>query len=98
MTTRFERYDRKDASVAVSLALAYLALLLAGTRTLGYMRDEGFYVFSARALERWFERIRATGLEAFEQTGIDPYFQPVHEHPALMKLLFAASHHYLHDR
>ena len=97
-TPRFERYDRKDASVAVALALTYLALLLAGTKTLGYMRDEGFYVFCARALEAWFDRIQATGLEAFERTSIDHYFEPVHEHPALMKLLFAASHRYAHDR
>jgi len=95
---RFERYDRRDWSVALALALAYLALLLAGTKTLGYMRDEGFYVFAARALEAWFDRVQATGLEAFERASIDRYFEPIHEHPALMKLLFAASHRYLHDR
>jgi 4-amino-4-deoxy-L-arabinose transferase-like glycosyltransferase len=92
------RFDRKDAAVAGALAVGYLALLVASTKTLGYMRDEGFYVFCARALEAWFERIQATGLEAFARPSVDRYFEPVHEHPALMKLLFAASHRLFHER
>ena len=46
-----ERFDRRDALVAGALALGYLLLLVSTTKTLGYARDEGFYVFCARALE-----------------------------------------------
>jgi len=95
--TRF-RYERRDFAVAALLALAYLVVLVASTKTLGYMRDEGFYVFCARALEAWFERIDAQGFAAFGRESIDRYFDPVHEHPALMKLLFAASHRLFHER
>ena len=82
---------------AAALALVYLLVLVSSTKTLGYMRDEGFYVFCARALEVWFERIDAQGWSAFGRESIDRYFDPVHEHPALMKLLFAASHSLFHE-
>ncbi|HEV8548580.1 MAG TPA: glycosyltransferase family 39 protein, partial [Polyangiaceae bacterium] len=93
-----ERLERKDLRLALGLALGYLALLVSSTKTLGYMRDEGFYIYCARALEAWFDRIGALGLEAFSRPSLDRAFDPVHEHPALMKLLFAASRRLLHDR
>jgi len=93
-----ERFERRELAIAAALAVAYLLVLVSGTKTLGYMRDEGFYVFCARALEAWFERIDTVGLAAFDRESIDRYFDPVHEHPALMKLLFAASHRLLHER
>ena len=50
-----ERFERRDLVIAAALGLGYLSVLLASTKTLGYMRDEGFYVFCARALETWFD-------------------------------------------
>ncbi|HEX5100031.1 MAG TPA: glycosyltransferase family 39 protein [Polyangiaceae bacterium] len=93
-----ERFERRDLVVAAALAAFYLVVLASTTKTLGYMRDEGFYVYCARALETWFDHIGSQGTDAFARASIDRYFDPVHEHPALMKLLFAASHRLLHER
>lgn len=90
--------DRLDRVLAVALALGYVALLLAGVGTLGYTRDEGFYVQCARGIETWFGHVGEDGLEAFGQSTLDRYFGCVHEHPGLMKTLFAASNALLHDK
>jgi hypothetical protein len=96
--TEPKRLERADLWIAVGLAGGYLALLLGTVRSLGYTRDEGFYVGAARVLELWFDRVGDAGLAAFERPSIDHFFAPIHEHPGLMKLLFAASHRLLHER
>jgi 4-amino-4-deoxy-L-arabinose transferase-like glycosyltransferase len=96
--TATRSHARTDLAIAAGLAGGYLALLLATVRSLGYMRDEGFYVYAARVLELWFDRVVADGRAAFTRPSIDYYFAPIHEHPGLMKLLFAASHRLLHER
>jgi Dolichyl-phosphate-mannose-protein mannosyltransferase len=92
------RPDRVDFGVAGALAAGYLALLLGSVRSLGYTRDEGFYIYAARVRELWFELVRTQGLAAFSRANIDRFFGPLHEHPSLMKLLFAASHRLFHER
>ena len=93
-----ERSDRLDRVIAVSLALGYLVLLLAGVRSLGYTRDEGFYMQCAKGIEAWFSRIAEDGFGAFEQSSRDRAFACTREHPGLMKTLFAASHALFHER
>jgi hypothetical protein len=92
-----ERPDRHDAALAGALGLAYIALLLRTSASVGYARDEGFYSYAASAVERWFELFGREGAEPFGQTAIDAHFGPVHEHPGLMKTLFAISRHFLHE-
>ncbi len=96
--TDAKRLDRVDGRVAGALAFGYLALLLSGARSLGYTRDEGFYAYAARVLELWFELVREQGCAAFSRLNIDHFFGVNHEHPVLMKLLFALSHRLLHER
>jgi hypothetical protein len=93
-----KRLERLDLGIAAGLFVGYLALLLGSVRSLGYARDEGFYVQAASALEAWFDRIADSGLAAFSRVSIDHFWSPVHEHPGLMKLLMALSRRLLHDR
>ena len=93
-----KRIERFDLVVAGGLAGGYLVLLLATVRSLGYMRDEGFYVYAARVLELWLDRVSVEGGEAFSRVNIDHFWNPIHEHPGLMKLLFALSHRLFHER
>jgi hypothetical protein len=92
-----ERPDRHDAALATGLGLAYVTLLLRTSGSVGYARDEGFYAHAAGAVERWFELFGVEGSEPFGQAAIDAHFGPVHEHPGLMKTLFAFSRHFLHE-
>jgi 4-amino-4-deoxy-L-arabinose transferase-like glycosyltransferase len=91
-------FDRWDALIAAALGLSYLALLLGTVGNLGYARDEGFYFYAARTLEGFFDVLSERGTEAFARPVIDRYFAVNHEHPVLMKGLFALSHRILHDR
>ncbi|HTQ06208.1 MAG TPA: glycosyltransferase family 39 protein [Polyangiaceae bacterium] len=90
--------ERLDARIAVGLGGGYLALLLSGVHSLGYTRDEGFYAYAARVLELWFELVREQGFAAFSRVNVDHFFGVNHEHPVLMKFLFALSHRSFHER
>jgi hypothetical protein len=92
-----QRPDRHDAALAAGLGLAYVILLLRTSESVGYARDEGFYSYAAGAVERWFELFGVEGADPFGQRAIDAHFGPVHEHPGLMKTLFALSRHFLHE-
>jgi 4-amino-4-deoxy-L-arabinose transferase-like glycosyltransferase len=92
-TTR--QLDRRDLLLASGLALAYLALLLATVKDLGYARDEGFYFQAARSYEAWFELLHQDFWHTVQPGVVDRYWVVNHEHPALMKSLFAFSHRYL---
>jgi hypothetical protein len=92
------RLDRLDRLLALSLALGYLALVLGSVSSLGYTRDEGFYIQCAKGIEAWFERVATFGWDAFAQQSLDRAFGCTREHPGLMKSLFAFSHALLHER
>ncbi len=92
-TTR--KLDRWDLAVCVVLAVAYITLLLSTVHDLGYARDEGFYFQAARSYEAWFELLGTDFAAALEPATVDRYWSANHEHPALMKSLFALSHRYL---
>jgi 4-amino-4-deoxy-L-arabinose transferase-like glycosyltransferase len=86
---------RADAWIAGGLFVGYLALLVATCGSLGFMRDEGFYFGAARAYEAWFSLLAHSPAEALSRSTLDRYWAVNHEHPALIKSLFALSHHFL---
>ena len=93
--TEARKLDRWDAVWAVLLGLGYLLLLLSTVWDLGYARDEGFYFQAARSYEVWFELVHTDFSRAMEPGTLDRYWAVNHEHPALIKALFALSHRYL---
>src|SRR6187549_1507264 len=93
--TEPRKLDRWDLTVCLLLAGCYLALLLSTVHDLGYARDEGFYFQAARSYEAWFELLGTDLTQALEPLTVDRYWSANHEHPALMKSLFALSHRYL---
>jgi len=72
------------------LAFGYVVALLASVDDLGYARDEGFYFQAARAYEEWLVLLVDNRAQALDQ--VDSYWRVNHEHPALIKTLFALSH------
>jgi 4-amino-4-deoxy-L-arabinose transferase-like glycosyltransferase len=93
--TEARQLDRWDLAVCAAIAIAYLTLLLSTVHDLGYARDEGFYFQAARSYEAWFELLSSDFARALEPATVDRYWAMNHEHPALMKSLFALSHRYL---
>ncbi len=86
---------RTDALIASALFVGYLALLLATAGSLGFMRDEGFYFAAARAYGDWFAVLWHTPADALTPAVVDQYWSVNHEHPALIKSLFALSNRWL---
>lgn len=84
-----------DLVIGGCLAVAYVALLLSTVADLGYARDEGFYFHAAKSYEAWFEILGNDAARAVEPATVDRYWAVNHEHPALIKSLFALSHRYL---
>jgi hypothetical protein len=88
----------RDHAIGALLAAIYVAWLLATARSLGFARDEGFYFSAAGSYAGWFERLLAHGREALAQNVVDGYWSNNHEHPSLMKGLFAISWMVLHEK
>src|SRR4051794_31518871 len=89
------RLDRLDYPGCIGLLLGYVTLFLCTVESLGYSRDEGFYFQAARSYEAWFELLVTDWQRALLPSTVDRYWSTNHEHPALMKSLFALSHRYL---
>jgi mRNA-degrading endonuclease HigB of HigAB toxin-antitoxin module len=87
-----------DAAVALALASGYVAWLVRGARTLGYARDEGFYFQAANGYGRWFEALLSDRHAALERRAVDAAWATNHEHPALIKSLFALSNLFLQKK
>lgn len=80
-----------DPLIGLALCVGYLLFLLATSSDLAMSRDESFYVIAAENIARWLRAV-------WEQPGlladpglIDSHWEYNHEHPALMKTLFALS-------
>jgi 4-amino-4-deoxy-L-arabinose transferase-like glycosyltransferase len=84
-----------DSLIAAALFAGYLAALLATAGSLGFMRDEGFYFAAARAYDAWFELLEQHPAQALTPAAVDRYWSVNHEHPSLIKSLFALSHRFL---
>ncbi|MFW6051417.1 MAG: ArnT family glycosyltransferase [Myxococcota bacterium] len=81
----------RDHLVGLGLATAYVGLLLATSTDLAMSRDESFYVIAAERYGAWLEQLARDPAAAMEQRAIDRAWSYNHEHPALMKSLFALS-------
>jgi 4-amino-4-deoxy-L-arabinose transferase-like glycosyltransferase len=92
-----EPLSRSDRLIALGLAAAYVACLLATASSLGYARDEGFYFAAARSYDAWFGLLFQDPGAALERANVDRFFAVNHEHPVLMKSLFALSHRIFYD-
>jgi 4-amino-4-deoxy-L-arabinose transferase-like glycosyltransferase len=86
---------RPDWLLAAGLFVGYLMMLLATAGSLGFMRDEGFYFGAARSYGAWFDLLARSPSEALSPAVVDRYWAVNHEHPALIKSLFALSHRWL---
>jgi 4-amino-4-deoxy-L-arabinose transferase-like glycosyltransferase len=95
--SEWQPLDHTDALVGGALFVGFFALLLATASSVGYARDEGFYASAAQPIEAWISRLGSPDANSFDQRTLDQAFGAVHEHPALMKTLFAISHFYLHE-
>jgi 4-amino-4-deoxy-L-arabinose transferase-like glycosyltransferase len=94
-----ERIGVEDHLVGLAMCVFYISWLLRTERTLGFSRDEGFYFHASSQYQRWFEALFTQGTSvAMQQSFIDPIWSANHEHPGLMKSLFALSHYYFFDR
>lgn len=84
-----------DHFVGLALACAFVAIVLATSHELGFMRDEGMYFDAAKSYAGWFERVLSKDPEvrkqAFERAIVDVHWAPNAEHPSLMKSSFALS-------
>lgn len=83
---------RPDTLIALGLFFGYAGWLLATCGSLGFTRDEGFYFSAATAYERWLGLLWQEPSRALSQAVIDRYWGVNHEHPSLLKTLFALSH------
>ncbi len=82
---------RPDALITAALFVGYLTLLLQTAGSLGFMRDEGFYFSAARTYGDWFGLLWQSPAEALTRRAVDQHWAVNHEHPALIKALFALS-------
>lgn len=87
-----------DHLIGSGLGGAYVAWLLGTARTLGFSRDEGFYFSASYEYERWFKLLLSAPSKALERAAIDSIWATNHEHPSLMKSLFALSHMLLWEK
>lgn len=81
----------KDHALGLGLCALYVAVLLATAGDLGMARDEGFYVSAGQSYADWFRILFADPSRALTTPVIDQYWRVNHEHPALIKSLFAWS-------
>ena len=88
----------RDHAVGAALGAVYVAWLLGTARGLGFARDEGFYFQSATTYAAWFKTLGELGLGAFSRGVVDAHWSMNHEHPSLMKSLFALSWMLLHEK
>lgn len=88
----------RDHLVGLSLAALYVAWLLSTAKNVGFPRDEGFYFRAAHEYARWFQAFFENPARASQRGFVDSIWGYNHEHPALMKGLFALSWMFLHEK
>ena len=80
-----------DAGIALLLWVGFTLVLVKSVGALGYARDEGFYFHAASAYGRWLEQLWASPGTAVSRKAVDAAWAVNHEHPGLIKALFAVS-------
>ncbi len=83
---------RADVVVALSLGVATTVLVGVTAQSLGFTRDEGYYFKAAELYWGWFRELFTHPSLALTAAGIDQHWSYNHEHPALLKTLFALSY------
>ena len=81
----------RDHLFGLAMVVVYVAILLVTSRDLGMTRDEAFYVDAAESYAHWMEQVFRHEPGALEQAAIDQAWSANHEHPSLVKGLFALS-------
>lgn len=94
-----QRSDRRLGWLVFAVALA---ALVAGGKTQGNTRDEGYYFNAAELYWSWYGDLLENTLHgapqrSFSRAAVDRGFGFNHEHPALMKSLFGLSWRVLHQ-
>jgi 4-amino-4-deoxy-L-arabinose transferase-like glycosyltransferase len=77
--------------IGLVLAAGYMALLMHTAPDLGMSRDESFYVIAAQSYGEWMEALVRSPRHALSPDMIRRHWEYNHEHPGLMKSLFALS-------
>ncbi|MCK9463445.1 MAG: glycosyltransferase family 39 protein [Proteobacteria bacterium] len=85
-------------AVGLALGVAYLAVLLATAKDVGFSRDEGFYFSAARLYQGWFDVLSDAPGRAVDPKIVKRFWEYNSEHPALMKTLFGFSERILHEK
>jgi 4-amino-4-deoxy-L-arabinose transferase-like glycosyltransferase len=80
-----------DHLVGLALCVGYILWLLPTARSLGFSRDESFYFHAARDYAQWFDLLVDAPRKAISRAEVDRLWGYNHEHPSLMKGLFALS-------
>ncbi|MCA9600631.1 MAG: glycosyltransferase family 39 protein [Polyangiales bacterium] len=80
-----------DHLIGAILALCYVGALVATAPDLAMSRDESFYAYAAERYGAWFELLAKDPSAALERRALDHGWEYNHEHPPLMKTLFAWS-------
>jgi hypothetical protein len=88
----------RDHVIGATLAVIYVAWLLATAPSLGFPRDEALYFRAATQYAGWWLALFEHTGNALRQPAIDSAWGINHEHPALMKTLFGLSEYFLHQR
>lgn len=92
------RARMEDGAIAIALGGGYATWLLRTVSDLGYARDEGFYFQASAQYARWFEQLFTHPAAAIDRRAVDLAWSANHEHPALIKSLFALSSLFLQKR
>lgn len=87
---------RRDGLWALGLGALTVVVVGVTAQTLGFTRDEGYYFKAAELYWGWFKELGRSlrelePLRPFSQAVIDEHWSYNHEHPALLKTLFALS-------
>ena len=90
--------EPRDHAIGLGLGALYVVWLLRTARSLGFARDEGFYFSAASRYATWFRALGERPAEAMKRPFIDSVWVTNHEHPSLMKSLFALSWMFLHEK
>ncbi len=91
MSQRRRPIGLTDHAFGALLALAYLLALGATADELAMSRDESFYVSAAESYAGYFESIADDSSSALDRRTIDRFWSSNHEHPGLIKGLYALS-------
>jgi len=88
---------QEDRLVGAALFVGGFLALLLTEREVGFTRDESVYFYAAESYGRWFQLLLKSPSVALGDAAISRAWDFNHEHPGLMKSLFALSGWLFHD-